>query len=174
MLVAAAVRARWYLLAAGVGLAATLVPRHPAPAPEPEIICVIPDVMLRQAPPPQLDHRVVTARWRSRGAQMPACGTLEVDTAMVFTEDFADGAALDVRVPCAELTRAQYSRTAGNAPVLHGQSSESYRLELTSIGHGAWRADRIDVVPIIHPLYRPAIADRMCYDVWSPSCPPRR
>ena len=87
----------------------------------------------------------------------------------------ADSATLRVLVPCAEMPRPMYSPTAGNAPRLREQAR--YRLELSGLvdddragkNDSLWRAHQIDLVQEPMPQ-RPAIADRMCHDVWGPSC----
>lgn len=56
------------------------------------------------------------------------------------------------RIPCAEMPRPMYSRSAGNAGEL--EVGHTYCLELTRAGDDhpsknddVWRAERIDVVP---------------------------
>ena len=169
MLAASLQSRRWFLVAA-VGFAGALAFHLVQRAePEPELTCVIPDVELSS------DRRVVVADLLSRGSAMPDCGDLQFETTMVFTDLYADSATLRVLVPCAEMPRPMYSPTAGDAPRLKEQAR--YRLELSGPvaddtagkNDSLWHADRIDFVqdPM---LQRPAIADRMCHDVWGPSC----
>jgi hypothetical protein len=185
-MLAESLQSRRWLLVAGVGAIigafALHVAERPQPLPEPEIICVIPDVEIAQSyavpptnpSPPVPDRRVVIADLLSRGSAMPDCGTFSFETTMVFTDVYADSATMRVLIPCAEMTRPMYSATAGNAPKL--QEHARYRLELSGPvadpagkNDALWRADRIDLVRDAMP--RPAIADRMCHDVWSASCP---
>jgi hypothetical protein len=158
---------------------------RPAPSFEAMMYCRYPAV---EAPPlvavpqpitalPQIGevHRTVVADLLSRGPALADCGTLFVETPMVFTDVYADSATLRVLVPCAEMPRPMYSSSAGNAPVLQVQTR--YRLELSGPVPGdragkndaLWRADRIDVVASPEPQ-RPAIGDVMCRNVWVESC----
>jgi len=110
---------------------------------------------------------------------MPDCGSFVFETTMVFSDIAADSATLRVLVPCAcaKIARPMYSSTAGDAhaPVLRERAR--YQLELSGPvandpagkNDSLWRAERIDFVRNPMPQ-RPAIADRMCYDVWGPSC----
>ena len=179
MLAASLQSRRWFLVAA-VGFAGALAFHLVQRAePEPELTCVIPDVELSQhlAVPaaPASERRVVVADLLSRGSAMPDCGDLQFETTMVFTDIYADSATLRVLVPCAEMPRPMYSPTAGDAPRLKEQAR--YRLELSGPvaddtagkNDSLWHADRIDFVQDPMPQ-RPAIADRMCHDVWGPSC----
>jgi hypothetical protein len=189
-MIAAPLETRW-LLAAVVGFAGVLafyLVQSPESPPEPEFICTIPDVELTRRiavpqpnnPQPSIsDRRVVIADLLSRGSAMPDCGTFFFESTMVFTNIYADSATLRVLVPCAEMPRPMYSSAAGDAPKLREQAR--YRLVLSGpvaddpAGKNdlLWRADRIDLVRDPIPQ-RPAIADRMCHDVWSASCPRSR
>lgn len=186
-MLAASLQSRRWLFVAAVGFAGALalhLVQRPEPPPEPEFICVIPDVELSQrftvpppnaAPAPVSDRRVVIADLRSLGSPMPDCGSSLFETTMVFTDIYADSATLRVLVPCAEMPRPMYSSTAGNAPKL--RELARYRLELSGPlandlagkNDSLWRADRIDLVQDPLPQ-RPAVADWMCHDVWGPSC----
>jgi hypothetical protein len=163
-MLAASLHPRRWLLAAAVGFACALafhLVQRPEPPPEPELICVIPDVELSQrfavpppnaAPAPVSDRRVVIADLLSLGSPMPDCGSSLFETTMVFTDITADSATLRVLVPCAEMPRSMYSRTAGDAPKLREHAR--YRLELSGPvandragrNDSLWRAERIDLV----------------------------
>jgi hypothetical protein len=119
--------------------------------PKRAIICVLPDATLKPPAPPE--RRVVTATLVSWPNAFASCGRLLIETAMAFADVHADSATLRVLVPCAEMPRAMYSRSAGNAGVL--EVGHTYRLELTGPmddhagkNDDAWRAERIDDVPL--------------------------
>ena len=182
-------RARSSLFVVSIAAAGALgghLLRHPAPPPRAELRCVLPSIeeadrvaipLALDEPPRahEMDHRTVTADLLSLGPRMPDCGDLLAETPMVFTDVYADNATLRVLVPCAEMPRPMYSPSAGNAPVLREQAR--YRLELSGPiaddpagkNDALWRADRIDVVAPSRPQ-RAAIADRLCVEVWVPSC----
>src|SRR5258708_3667494 len=115
---------RWFLVAwvtsvASIGAWLATRPTEPPPAAQP-IRCPMASAS---------DRRVVVADLLSRGGVMPDCGNMLIETRMVFSDIYADSATLRVLVPCAELTRAGYAPTAGNADVL--REGERYRLELS-------------------------------------------
>lgn len=180
--------ARRFLFVVSLALAGTFAGyllERPVPSFEATIYCRYPAV---EAPPlvavpppitslPQIGevHRTVVADLLSRGPALAHCGTLLVETPMVFVDMNADSATLRVLVPCAEMPRPMYSSSAGDAPVLQVQTR--YRLELSGPVPGdlagkndaLWRADRIDVAASPEPSH-PAVADVMCLDVWVASC----
>jgi hypothetical protein len=151
---------------AALGAIAWRVHRAPAaPPPEPQrTTCAIPDV-----PPPPTTHfavpppgdpyprpelgglgAMVEAELVDRPAALGDCGSMIVETTMTFhalkSIGFADYRVL---VPCAELTRPQFSERAGDAGLLVEGGRYMLTLqEATDVpdtkNDTLWRAIRID------------------------------
>jgi len=155
---AASVHTRRWLIVALLAATGTLIFADRAAPPDPTVVCALP---ARYVQPGQ---RKVIATLVARPDAVAGCGTLLIETPMEFADITADNATIRVLVPCAEMPRPMYSRTAGTAPVL--ERGELYRLVLSGPIDGAWRAERIDWLP----APRAAIADRLCVDVHPPSC----
>ena len=159
--VGASVPSRRVLIAATLATAGLFARPASGPrgTPQPAITCAIPDVTMK--PPASPGRSVVTATLVWRPDSFARCGMFFGDTVVVFVDVHGDGAMLRVRVPCLEMPRRMYSRSAGNAGVL--EVGRTYRLELTgpTVDHfeltgpiddagkyeHTWRAERIDVVP---------------------------
>src|SRR5205823_511796 len=95
------------------------VPIFVAPAPQPAPHFAVPPPG-DPYPRPDLipaDKRafVVDAVLVAEPRTMPDCGTFVADSLMLFHPVRSNGADLRVLVPCAEMTRPQFSRDAGDA-----------------------------------------------------------